>query len=72
MEECWDDGWFEVFDVKEVSTSEWDTFKDFIWSVTPGYAWTLGRVYTVMLGLEYGYSLGNIQILPRVNFVLLL
>jgi hypothetical protein len=65
-------GGFEVVDVKQDSNSNWKNYTDFTWSVVPGYAWTTGGSFTMLLGLSYGYSLGEIQILPEIGFVLLL
>lgn len=63
-------GGFESVKVKQDSNSSWKSYNDLTWSIIPGYAWAAGRGFTIMLGLSYGYSLGDNQIGPEISFVL--
>ena len=65
-------GGFESVSVKQESDTEWKNYNDLTWSIIPGYDWVAGNSFNMLLGLSYGYSLGQMQILPEIGFVVLL
>lgn len=65
-------GGYECVHVKKNSDSNLEYYNDTTWSIIPGYAWSAGKSFTLLLGLKYGYNFGDIDFSPEIGFVIML
>lgn len=65
-------GGLESVDVRKDESSQWKYYKDTTWSIIPGYAWIADQSFIIMVGLSYGYALGENQFYPELGFILLM
>ena len=57
---------FEAVSVKKNDNANWEEYEDLTWSVIPGYSWIVSQSFSLMLGLNYGYNLGENQVAPEI------